>query len=155
MDAIERGAAYLAARPRTASQVTEYLLQKGYNKDEVRSAVESLKEYHYIDDEEFARMYIKYAADKGRGLQRIRRELRSKGVTEDTIEDVLYEMEDENLLPDEMGIALQIAADVLGDTDPEALDYKERNKLRGRVSRRLVSRGFSNDTVYSVLQKLL
>lgn len=151
MDAMERGAAYLAIKPRTAAQVAEYLRGKGYGEDEVREAVEGLKEYHYIDDGEFARMYIRYARDKGRGMDRIRRELRSKGVDGDTIEDVIYELEEENALPDEMETALRIADDILGDTDVSSLDYKEKNKLRGRVARRLASRGFRTDIIYDVL----
>lgn len=155
MDAVERGASYLAVKPRTEAQVYEYLIGKGYEEAEVREAVDSLKEYHYIDDEEFARMYIRYAQDRGRGLERIKRELSSKGVGRDTIEDVIYQLQQEDALPDEMEMALAVAADILGDIDVSTLDYREKTKLRGRVSRRLASRGFKTDIIYDVLSKTI
>lgn len=154
MNALERGAGYLALKPRTRKEVTDYLKGKGYPDEEVEQAVRELCEYHYIDDGQYTRLYIRYASDKGRGMSRIRRELLSKGVDSDTIEDVLYELEQEEGLPDQMSMALEIGEAVLGDADVRSLDYAEKSKLKGRIARRLQSRGFSNDVIFSVLNRL-
>ncbi len=154
MDALERGTIYLNARPRTCKQVYDYLIDKGYEIEEVKSAIKSLKEYKYINDEEFARMYFEYGFNKGRGIKRIKNELIAKGVNSNTIEDVIYQLEDSNSMPDEFQIALDVGKAAVGDIDLTSLEYKERKKIEGRIGRRLSSRGFSADMIYRVIRTL-
>lgn len=154
MTASEKGAAYLAMKPRTEKEVREYLNKKGFEEEEICEAVAELKEYRYLDDAEFSRLYIRYGIAKGRGYDRIRRELSSKGVDAYTIEDVFYEMESEGELEDQFDLAKQIAEQVLGDVDLGAVSYDERRKMEGRIGRRLSSRGFPHETIYRVIGEL-
>lgn len=154
MNALERGTIYLNARPRTAKQVYDYLIDKGYVVDEVKAAIEQLTEYKYINDESFARMYVEYGFNKGRGIKRIKSELIAKGVDSNTIEDVIYELEDENSMPDEFEIALEVGRLAIGNIDLSSLEYKERKRIEGKIGRRLSSRGFSTDMIYRVIRTL-
>lgn len=154
MNALDRAVSYLSIRARSTSEVREYLKTKGYEEEEIRTTIDQLLEYNYLNDFTFAKMYIQYGFDKGRGQVRIKNELIAKGVDSNTIEDAFYELEDENAVPDQYEIALQIGRDVVADVDMTSLDYNDKKKIQARVGRRLATRGFNTDIVYRVIKNL-
>ena len=155
MDVRERAVYYLNIKPRTAAQVRTYLLNKGFDAGEIEETIRELKEYHYLDDLEFARQYLQYGFEKGRGLLRIKRELTEKGVSAEVIRSACDELEDEEELPDQRQMALDIAEQMICGIDPESLDNQEKQKLQAKIGRRLASRGFSSDVVYSVIRQVV
>ena len=52
-------------------------------------------------------------------------------------------------------MALEIGKSILEPMDTDGLEWKEREALKGRVARRLATRGFSTDVIYRVIGKLL
>lgn len=150
--AAERAAAYINIKPRTAFQVRKYLREKGFDSDVIDDVVKQLAEYHYIDDMEYAMMYFRYGFEKGRGLVRIKRELAEKGVAADVIEMAYDELED---VPDQTDAAMQIAKNMISGIELDDMDYDEKRKLQAKIGRRLMSRGFSSDVVYKVINKVL
>lgn len=150
--AAERAAAYINIKPRTAFQVRKYLREKGFDSDVIDDVVKQLAEYHYIDDMEYAMMYFRYGFEKGRGLVRIKRELAEKGVATDVIEMAYDELED---VPDQTDAAMQIAKNMISGIELDDMDYEEKRKLQAKIGRRLMSRGFSSDVVYKVINKVL
>lgn len=154
MNAIDRAMSYLNLRPRSCKEIERYLKDKGYEENEIKEAVQQLIEYKYLDDANFARIYIQYGFDKGRGSVRIKQELLSKGVADHVIEDAFYQLEDEGEMPDQFQLALKIGIDVVRDVDVSSLDYKEKKKLEAKVGRRLASRGFCTDIVYRVIKEV-
>lgn len=150
--AAEKAAAYINIKPRTAFQVRKYLRDKGYEDDVISSVINQLEEYHYIDDMEYAMMYFRYGFEKGRGILRIKRELSEKGVSSDVIEMAYEELED---VPDQNESAMQIAQSMISGMNIEDLEYEEKRKLQAKIGRRLISRGFSSDVVYRVINRLL
>lgn len=149
--AAERAAAYINIKPRTAFQVRKYLREKGYDGDVIDAVVKQLAEYHYIDDMEYAMMYFRYGFEKGRGLVRIKRELAEKGVAADVIEMAYDEFDD---VPDQTEAAMQIAKTMISGMELDDMDYDEKRKLQAKIGRRLMSRGFSSDVVYKVINRL-
>lgn len=149
--AAERAAAYINIKPRTAFQVKKYLRDKGYDGDVIDNVVKQLEEYHYIDDMEYAIMYFRYGFEKGRGLVRIKRELAEKGVAADVIEMAYDELEN---VPDQTDAAMQIAETMINGMEPGDMDYDEKRKLQAKIGRRLMSRGFSSDIVYKVINRM-
>ena len=152
MDVRERAAFYINIKPRTRMQVIKYLRDKGFEENEIQEAVEELQLYHYIDDLEYCRLYLQMSFDKGRGISRIRRELREKGVSEEDIDEAFAEMED---IPDQEEMAMEIGRKMVYGMDTEALTWQEKQKLQAKVGRKLASRGFSQDIVYKVIRKLV
>ena len=142
--AAQHAASYVNIKPRTAFQMKSYLKGKGYEEDIIDDVIEQMKEYHYIDDYQFAEMYFAYGFEKGRGVSRIRRELAEKGVSSDTIDMVYEDLEE---IPDEMEMAMAIAMD--------ELDYDARQQLKAKIGRRLMSRGFNSDVAYKVIGRLV
>ncbi|MBQ2845651.1 MAG: RecX family transcriptional regulator [Firmicutes bacterium] len=129
-----------------------YLKGKGYEEDVIDDVIEQMKEYHYIDDYQFAEMYFAYGFEKGRGVSRIRRELAEKGVSSDIIDMVYEDLEE---MPDETEMAVAIAEPIINGIDMDELDYDARQKLKAKIGRRLMSRGFNSDVAYKVIGRLV
>lgn len=152
MDARTKAVNYLNIKPRTKHQVEEYLKRKGTSNEEIVEIIAELEEYHYIDDTEYARMYFEYGFEKGRGIMRIKRELAEKGVASDVIEIAFEELDE---IPDQFEAAFKIGETIVGGIDTDKLDYNEKRKLQAKIGRRLVSRGFSSEIAYKVINKLV
>ena len=147
MEAIDRAVYYLNIKPRTRKQVIDYLLKKEYLQEE-----SELEKYHYIDDANYCRLYFEMGFEKRRGIGRIKRELAEKGVDKQLIDEVFEELEE---VPDQLEMALEEGRLILQGTDTGDLDYKEKQKLMAKVSRRLASRGFTADIAYKVARQLI
>ena len=151
MDALDKATSYLNRKPHTEKEVIDYLLRKGYERDESVEAVRRLREYGYLDDLAYAKLYFEYGFEKGRGRERIARELAGKGVERDLIEQAYNELED---APDEYEMARRIAEQILteAEKDPGEMSYEEKQKLQARIARRLASRGFSGSICWSTVR---
>lgn len=79
----------------TSKGLHDKLVQNGYPEDIASSAVSVMEEAHYIDDRRYAENYLNYHS-KDRSLLRIRRDLQSKGIPADLMEEVLSRWEEEN-----------------------------------------------------------
>lgn len=152
MDIRTRAARYINAGMKTEAQLRKYLADKGYDGEEISEIVDEYKQYGYIDDLNYAVLYYEYAFNKGRGLLRIKRELKNKGIDTDTIDEAYDMLENK---PDQLELAMEIGRQIVSGTDIDSLDYTEKQKLRGRIGRRLAGRGFSSETVYKVTDRLL
>ena len=150
--AAQHAASYVNIKPRTAFQMKSYLKGKGYEEDVIDDVIEQMKEYHYIDDYRFTEMYFAYGFEKGRGVSRIRRELAEKGVSSDIIDMVYEDLEE---MPDETEMAMEIAEPMVSGIDMDELDYDARQKLKAKIGRRLMSRGFNSDVAYKVIGRLV
>lgn len=143
---------YLAYKPRTRKELCDHLLKKGCSESQAAECADRMEEYHLIDDVEYSRAYIESRTASGRGMARIRAELSAKGVDRNTIEDALLLT---GGLPDEYAMALEQARAAVSGLDVSAMDYAERQKVLGRIARRLAGRGFSPDTVYRASKKAI
>ncbi|MCI5535262.1 MAG: recombination regulator RecX [Clostridiales bacterium] len=148
----EKAVSYLNIKPRTKQQVIKYLRGKGFGEDEIHETLKELEEYHYIDDARYCRLYFEYGFEKGRGTDRIKRELAEKGVAHDVIEIVYEELDN---VPDQFEAAMRIGRQVVSGIDVHELDYHERRKIQARIGRRIVSRGYSQDIAYKVMKRLV
>ncbi len=150
--ASEKAATYINIKPRTEFQMKKYLKEKGFEEEVVSEVVNQLKEYRYIDDIEYASMYFRYGFEKGRGVERIKRELAEKGVRSD---DIAIAYEDLEEVPNQVDTAIEIAQSIISGIDIDELEYDEKRKLQAKIGRRLMSRGFSSDVVYMVINRVL
>ena len=87
---------YLAARPRSCSEVEQRLEQKGHAPEAIAAAIERLKDRRYVDDEMFAAFWVDNRSRfRPRSAAALRQELRQKGVDNDTIRQALDELDEE------------------------------------------------------------
>lgn len=132
--ALKKAVAYVGAGMKTKKQVITYLRRKELSDNAVFYAIDKLKEYGLIDDEEYAKRYIE-TCSKTNGKKLASFKLMEKGVSKDVIEKAY---EDVNPLGKENAKALA----------ERRLHNKEITKeLLQKTYRYLLSRGFSYEEV--------
>jgi len=151
MDPMERAVRYLNARMSTCHQMKMYLRRKGYEDEEIEPVIEELVNYGYLDDLKYSRLFMEAGFEKGRGMDRIRRELIQKGVDR----DIIKEAEEDVEKPDEFTVAMEIARGIIENRDVDDLEREEKEKLKAKVARRLAGRGYTSDVIYRVIGKLI
>jgi regulatory protein len=123
---------FLNFRPRSRIEVERYLDDKGFLKDAVRDALTRLEDLGYLNDHEFARMWIENRCRLNpKGAYVLREELRQKGIREKIIRELLVNL-------DERELAWKAAAPKLRRM--KTLEKKEFIKKLGAF---LSRRGFS------------
>ena len=128
------------------SEIIEKLRLWGLSEDESGFVIQKLISEKYIDDERFARAYVK---DKYRfnhwGRQKIEFMLRSKKISPEILEQAFEEIEEERYSE---GLCKLIAdkARSVKAKDP----YEKRNKLM----RFALGRGFESNKVYAAFKEL-
>ncbi len=128
----------LGTYPKTEKELRRYLKEKGYTLDTIDYTCEKLKEYKFLDDSNFADMFIK--ANKGKkGKRLISFELKQKGVPEHIISLKLENLEEEPCLP----LALKFMKG-------KPKDEKTKQKLY----RFLASKGFGSEGIFIALRQI-
>ncbi|MDM8530536.1 RecX family transcriptional regulator [Anaerolineales bacterium HSG25] len=93
----EQALRYLGYRARSEGEMRQHLLGKGHAEQTVEETIDRLRGEGYVNDEEFARLWL---ADREqlrpRGARALRYELRQKGVNDAVIEQVLTDLDEEH-----------------------------------------------------------
>jgi regulatory protein len=91
-NALQRGLHFLGYRPRSESEVLNYLIGRGYSAGVAESTLVKLRSLSYLDDETFARNWARSRSEgRGYGPKRIERELRAKGIARPLIQAAVRE----------------------------------------------------------------
>ena len=131
---------------KTEKELKDKLLQKGYEVDEIESAVEFLKEYNYINDDLYVKSYIKDKI-KMQGQNKILYDLKRKGVSEELIKQTLASVDDNDVIE---------TAYLLAEKKYNVLSKKESDnyKLSQKLYRYLVSRGYSFEIAKQAINRV-
>ena len=129
--ALNKAGEYIGGGRKTQKQAEDYLSKKGFGEEIILRVMERLKEYRYIDDDEYARAYIQQNAVKGG--QAIRYSLMRRGVSKEIIDKTLSER-DENA---EMEGALKAGRAYL-----KGRSFKDERDARAKLFQALARRGF-------------
>lgn len=127
---------------KTAYQVKQYLVQKGFAPQAADSALQKLKDYKYVDDEQYAVQYVAQGKPT-KGAVRLKQELMLKGVEKSVIEQALSALDQEETEQN----ALRVAEKFLKN---KPLDVSTAAK----INRHLLGRGFDYETAGAVLEIL-
>jgi len=84
---------WLTLRPRSAKELTDYLRKKKLEPELISQWIVDFQQKRYQDDTVFAAWWIEQRRKQLRSESYIRQELRSKGVTQEIISDVLSSSE--------------------------------------------------------------
>jgi regulatory protein len=133
---------YLGVRQRSRRELVDYLKRKGCEPEEIELALERLEELGLVDDQRFAESWI---ADRmvvrPRSRMRLAQELAAKGVSRDTVDAALRELE-----PDQ---ELQTLKDLI-ERKWRTSGYGDETKLIGYLQRQ----GYRWDLIKEALQQL-
>ena len=125
---------YLSRREHATQELTQKLLTKGYEEDDVVAALARLTEQGLLSDARFTEAFINQRIARGSGPLKIRAELRQKGVSDAMIAEFLNERD-----PLWRESAQEVRYKKYGSDLPS--DLKEK----ARQVRFLQSRGFSTE----------
>ena len=131
----------LEYRDRTEAEVRRKLKEREYDPEAVEETIVFLKEYHYLDDQEYARKYVR-TAGAGKSIRQLRQSLLSKGISREIL-DLCFE---EETVDEEEAVRrfLKKKGYTAGE-DPE-----KTRKLAAALGRR----GFSFETIRRVMEEL-
>ena len=138
-----RALGYLGFRARTQQEMEKYLVEKEYPEVVVQATVERLLENQYLNDEDFARSWLRDRARiRPKGAKALRYELRQKGIENEIIDMVLEEVDEE----DGAWIAVQ----------PKLQRWTtlEEHEFRQKVTGFLGRRGFGYDAIRRVIERV-
>ncbi len=131
--------AEITARGRkTKKELTDKLCRLGFAEEVCTAVTEWAQEYYFIDDAQYARVYIQDAAVKY-GKRRIVQALRFKGIDADVIEDALSEFDFEDTKE-------KLYADV-----QKRLGGNFERKNKDKVIRHFLTRGYAYEDVRNAI----
>ncbi len=137
MDAREYALKIILRRRQSGKQIFDKLLEKGFEEDEAEEAVSYYKEKGYIDDKDYARRFTSDAIKlKGYGKSRIIRDLKTRGISDEDIEEALFD-------------AFFDLAPIMLKKFPVCESIKDKNKIINHFLRR----GFSFSEINDALRE--
>lgn len=135
---------FLGYRPRSAAEVHNHLISRGYSAVAAAGTLEKLHSLSYLNDENFARNWAAARfVNRGYGPKRIEQELRSKGIREALIRDVLRETCDPGGEADRARSLVEKKFNSQNLTDP---------KVVRRAVGFLQRRGYSSKVIFALLK---
>ena len=142
--ATQRAIELISYRPRSEAEIRKRLTDKGFGTQGVEEVLVRLRQAGLVSDEVFARTWADNRSTfRPRSHRMVAAELRQKGVADETIEQALSE------LPDDEDLAYQTALRYARRLERE--DWEEfRKKLGGHLSRK----GYSYQTVADATRRV-
>jgi len=145
--AYEAALRILVRRPHSEGELAQKLKRKSFDDQEIAATLDRLRADRHLDDSRLARDFVQYHIDyKPMGKRGIARRMYLKKFTQADIDQALVVVDQQV----EQRLAEQLARRKLTTT---ALQNTSPERQREKVVRFLLSRGFSNDTVGSLLDR--
>ena len=142
---IKRAMNLLQKKSFAEGELARKLSDGGYPEEVVDKAIEYVKSFGYIDDVRYASDYIRYHSSQGRGKNRIRMDLKAKGISDDSFEKAWDETAELGLIPgaeDEIAKLLEKK-----HFNPE-MERSDKDKIAAFIMRR----GFSAEDIFRVMR---
>ncbi len=136
----------LAVRLYSIKSLKAKLLKKIDNINIIDKVISLLLEYGYLNDFEFARLFIKdRLLNKKKGRVKIRYDLKKEGIEPEIIDELLNSIEDDT----EFDTAMKLAQSKI-----RTIKQQEEIKMKSRIFRFLQSRGYGRSVCSKVLNNL-
>ena len=132
---------------KSENEVYKKLIEKGYDESISAKTLDFLSEYGYINDKNYAGMYIRDKL-KTEGKNKIKYALIRKGIDEEIIKQALEENTDEET---EFDVAIKLAKRRYDSIKKRETD---KYKLSQKLYRFLVGKGYGFDLVSEVVRKV-
>ena len=132
---------------KSEKELKDKLLLKGYDKESIEKTMEFLKEYNFLSDNNYTKMYVKDKS-KFQGKNKIKFDLYRKGIDEEIIQEELSSIDEE----DEREVAYNL---VLKKYNVIAKRESDKYKLSQKLYRYIVSNGYSYDIASYAIKKAL
>ncbi|MBQ8749850.1 MAG: regulatory protein RecX [Clostridia bacterium] len=137
--AMEKTLNLISKSMKTEKEIKDYLKGKNYNDKIIENVICKLNEYNYINDEVYAKYFVSCHSKK-QGNKKLKFDLIKKGVSEEVINSVLDETEE-----DLQGLK-HLAEKYLKN---KVKDFKTKSKLFAH----LASKGYNYDNINKVINE--
>ncbi len=135
---------YLSYQPRTVHEMKEYLKKKAFKKDHITEVIQLLLEKRYLDDQNFASMFLQSKVKyKPKSKFAFSYDLKKKGINQTIIDEVLDDYDDNVLALKSIKNKFHLWVSL----DDEKFKKKVMNFLRYR--------GFGYEVCHSTLSHFL
>jgi regulatory protein len=139
---------FLSYRTRSEKEVRDKLKTKQVEPQTIEEIIAKLKEKKFIDDENFARMWIENRNRfKPRSLRLIKMELKQKGIEEEILNKMIN---DEGLMINDLESAKKLVEKRIG-----RLKGLPKQEIYQKLGRYLASKGFNWDTIKKAIDLAL
>lgn len=141
-----KGLNYISRSIKTENELRKKLLQAGYDEKTINKVILFLKEYNFVNDEEYVELFIKEKIRKY-GATKIKYDLRAKGIEEKLILKKITNIDTEQTF----GIAFNIA---LKKYELFKVKYDDNQAIRKKIYDLLLRKGYDYDIINKIVCKL-
>lgn len=134
--ALNQAVSMLACRPCSKGEISRNLDQHHYTNEVIELVIYKLEKENLLDDQDFSELWVQNRIGKY-GVRRIRQELRHKGIPEETADEALSRVSDEQQLKNATVLAEKAWLKTKSGEDPR--------KSRQKIIASLVRKGYSWD----------
>lgn len=142
VEAVSFALRLLSRKDRTEAELKERLIKKGFPEEEIKDALNYLKERGFIDDKRFIKDVEKIAEDRFLGKKGVEYYLLRKGLKKELLEEIKD--------IDEYNIAMRLLKKKSFLYEKESTEKK-----KAKVAGLLLRRGFSWDTIDKCLKSIM
>lgn len=132
---------------KTEKEIRNKLTLKGYDENIIESTIEFLKDYNFVNDEEYVRLFVKEKL-KSKGKNKIKFDLQQKGIDPDLISKTFCEISDDVESDKAKELCIKKYNILRKSTDDE-------RKIKEKLFRYLVSRGYDFSLSNSVIKETI
>lgn len=129
---------------KTAKEMRQKLKEREYQPEEIEETMAFLEEYHYVDDREYVRKYIRTYSSR-KSIRKIRGELEQKGVDEALIDEEMA------VLPVDEEAQIVQWLRKKGYDPGEPVEWMQYRRLTAALGRR----GYSYETIRRATERML
>ena len=141
--ASELAARFLSYEPRTIYEVLQYLKKHEVSDESAALAVQELTELGYLNDQEYARLFIRNDLQVGTdGPNNLTRKLTQKGLDPDLIQSSLEEIDEDEFI--------QVGMRLVKSLTKKAGRLSER-EIQNKIRIKLINHGFSSSLADEVV----
>lgn len=146
MEVFDLALNYLTFKTRTEKEIRDYLKKKKIRSDLIEETIGKLKEYNYINDQNYVKMYLDYNdSSQMYGKIRVANTLKKRGISDQDIE-----MINDYITPEKEEIYSKFHFSKVEKLTKELPYIKRVNK----IIRYLSSRGFNYETFSQLITKI-
>ena len=150
--ALMKAAELLARQEQSSEHLRRKLLTKKYSVAEIENAISTLTERNYLNDEETCkRQFENLYAEEKLSVKQICMKLFQRGFDRDFIKNLIPADFEER----EIKVAEKIFTKKFANINLTELDDKEKFKIKNKIYQHLASKGFSTETVSTVMENFL
>ena len=136
---LDYGTELISRKMYSEKELKDKLSQRGYTDSAIKSTIDIMIEYGYINDEIYAKTYCEFKGKKD-GVKKISYDLSLKGIRKDIIEKYVAEVENDDVL---LKLLEQKIKGNIND-----------RKIIDKAIRYCISKGFEYDKIKSCILKL-